>query len=725
MIAPTVDHGPLGRLASWCHRRRRRVLALWAVALVTAVALTSIAGGEHRVDYSMPGSESAAVRDLLAERFPDRAGDLLFAVAHAPDGIDDPALAPVLDDLADDLRAMPHVAAVDTALRSPDGRTALVPVTLDDRAEAVPGEAVLDVVRRIAAASGPGLQTEAGGWPVQYAEQEEGGGKEGIGLVAALAILLLAFGSLLAAGIPILLALVGIGVGSAVAMQVAHVLDVPEWGSMLATMIGIGVGIDYALFIVTRYRTALQQGDAPHEAVVRAMTTSGRAVLFAGGTVIVSLLGLGVIGLDYMWGAALAMVLGVVGVLAATTTLLPAVLGFAGDRLDRSRLPSLHRRDDRSERWARWSTAVQRRPVLAGAAALVLLLVLAAPTFGMRFGFPDAGTGTEALTSRRAFDLTAAAFGPGANGPLVVGIDAAGAPMGAEPVAEAITDRLLTDPAVAAVMPGMGDGGRTTLLTVVPIGGPQDPATESLVRRLRADVLPDVVDGTGATASVGGLTALFIDEADHESSRLPWFLGAVLALSFCLLMVVFRAPLIALKAAVLNLLGIGASYGIIATAVQGGWFGELIGISEPTPIPVFIPILMFALLFGLSMDYEVFLLSRIREEHLAGATNGEAVVEGLARTARVITAAAAIMIVVFGAFMLNDEVVLKLAGLGLASAVLIDATVVRMVLVPATMELLGERNWWTPRWLDHRLPHLHLEGRPRPERAIDPIEATA
>jgi RND superfamily putative drug exporter len=724
MSAPTHDRSALGRLASWCYRRRRRVVALWAAAIAVAVVLTSIAGGEHRVDYSMPGSDSAAVRDLLAERFPDRAGDLVFAVAHAPDGIDD-ALEPVLHQLGVDLRSMPHVAAVEGALRSPDGRTALLPVTLDDRAEAVPAEAVLALADRIAAASGDGLQTEAGGWPVQYAEQGEAGGKEGIGLVAALAILLLAFGSLLAAGIPILLALVGIGVGSAIAMLVANVLDVPEWGSMLATMIGIGVGIDYALFIVTRYRSALEQGDAPHEAVVRAMTTSGRAVLFAGGTVIVSLLGLGVIGLDYMWGAALAMVLGVLGVLGATTTLLPAVLGFAGDRIDRFRLPGLHRRSDRSERWARWSSAVQRRPGLAGTVALVLLLALAVPTFGMRFGFPDAGTGTDSLTSRRAFDLTAEAFGPGANGPLVVAVDGAAAPAGAGPVAEAITERLRTEASVAAVLPGLADAdGRTALLTVVPVGGPQDPTTESLIRRLRADVLPAMVDGTGARASVGGLTALFIDEADHESSRLPWFIGAVLALSFVLLLVVFRAPLIALKAAVLNLLGIGAAYGIIATAVQGGWFGGLIGIHEPTPVPVFIPILMFALLFGLSMDYEVFLLSRIREEHLAGSSNREAVVEGLARTARVITAAAAIMIVVFGAFMLNDEVILKLAGLGLASAVLIDATIVRMVLVPATMELLGERNWWTPRWLDRRLPHLHLEADPRPARTIDPIGAT-
>jgi putative drug exporter of the RND superfamily len=718
--------GTLGRLASACYRRRRRVVLVWVALVVAALVLTSVAGGEHRVDYSMPGSESAAVRDLLEERFPDQAGDLVFAVANAPDGIDDPAHERALHHLAGDLGAMPHVASVGQPLRAPDGQTVLLPVTLDDRAEAVPGQAVRALVDRTAAAAGEGRQTELGGWPVQYAEQGEAGGKEGVGLVAALAILLLAFGSALAAGIPILLALVGLGVGSAVAMVAANVLDVPEWGSMLATMIGIGVGIDYALFIVTRYRTGLEQGDDPHGAVVRAMTTSGRAVLFAGGTVIVSLLGLGVIGLDYMWGAAVAMVLGVLGVLAAATTLLPAILGFAGEHIDRFRIPGLHRRVDRSERWARWCTVVQRRPVVWGTAAVVLLLALAAPTFGMRFGFPDAGSGPDSLTSRRAFDLTTQAFGSGANGPLVVAVDAPRSGAAAGPIAQAISDRLRTDPAVAAVLPGLDDGqDRTVLLTVVPTSAPQDAATESLVRRLRADVLPDVVAGTGATASVGGLTALFIDEADHESSRLPWFIGAVLTMSFVLLLVVFRAPLIALKAAALNLLGIGAAYGIIAMAVQGGWFGALIGIHEPTPVPVFIPILMFALLFGLSMDYEVFLLSRIREEHLAGASDRRAVVEGLARTARVITAAAAIMVVVFGAFMLNDEVILKLSGLGLASAVLIDATVVRMVLVPATMALLGERNWWTPRWLDRRLPHLQLEAEPRPAPTLDPIGATS
>jgi putative drug exporter of the RND superfamily len=722
MSAPTTTDRGLARLASWCYRRRRRVVALWVVALVGAVALSSTVGGEHRADYSMPGSDSAAVRQLLAERFPDASGDAVYVVARADADVAGPAAAGRLEALGAELAGMPHVADVGATLPAPDGRTSLVPVTLDDRAEAVPPAAVEALVERTLEAGGEGLQVELGGWPVQYAEQGNEG-KEGIGLVAALLILLAAFGSALAAGIPIVLALVGLGVGSGVAMMAAHLIDIPEWGSMLAAMIGIGVGIDYALFIVTRFRNNLAEGADPHDAVVGAMTTSGRAVLFAGGTVMVSLLGLGIIGLEYMWGAALAMSAAVAGVLATATTLLPAVLGFAGRSIDRLHVPGVRRHPGRSERWAGWSRSVQRRPVLFGLAATVLLVALAAPAAGMRFGFPDAGTNPSTLTSRRAFDLTAEAFGPGANGPLVVTVEAAAGTAG--DVAGGVSARLLGEPGVAAVLPGGTDGpDATAVLTVVPDGAPQDVGTEALVRRLRAEVLPSAAGETEARLLVGGLTALFIDEADHEGSRLPWFIGAVLALSFVLLLAVFRAPVVALKAALLNLLGIAAAYGVVALAVRGGWFGELFGISEPTPVPVFVPILMFALLFGLSMDYEVFLLSRIREEHQRGRTNSEAVVEGLATTARVITAAAAIMVVVFGAFVLNDEVIAKVAGLGLATAVLLDATVVRMVLVPATMELLGERNWWLPRWLDRRLPHLEVEA-PAPDVAPAVVPAPA
>jgi putative drug exporter of the RND superfamily len=715
---PTSPRAPrrpgLVRLATWCARRRRTVVAAWVVALVAVAALAATAGGEHRVDYAMPGSESRAVRDLLTERFPDRAGDVAVLVLHAPDGLDATGGPQRIEALTAEVVAIDHVTGVDAAATSPDGRTAIVPVQLDRPTEALPHHTGLAIIDAVAGATGAGIQVEAGGWPVELAESSESG-SEGIGLVLALVILLAAFGSALAAGIPIVLALCGLGVGSGLAMLVARVLDVPEWGSMLATMLGIGVGIDYALFIVTRYRSALGEGESPEGAVATAAGTSGRAVLFAGGTVLVSLLGLGAMGLDYMWGAALAMSLAVLSVLAATMTLLPAVLGFAGASIDRLRVPGV-RGATRSERWASWSRSVQRRPVVAATLGVLLLGVLAAPVTGIRYGFPDAGSGPEDLTSRRAFDLVADGFGPGANGPLLVTVDAPAGTAGE--VAASVASAVVADPAVSAAFGGqVDDAGTTATVTVVPAAGPQTPATETLVRQLRGETLPALAERTDARFLVGGATALFIDEADHEGARLPWFIAAVLTASFVLLLMVFRAPLVALKATVLNLLGIGAAYGVIAHAAQGGWFGQLLGIDAATPIPVFVLILMFAILFGLSMDYEVFLLSRIREEHLAGRSNSEAVVEGVATTARVITAAAAIMVCVFGAFVLEDTVFIKLSGLGLAAAVLLDATVVRLVLVPATMELLGERNWWIPAWLERRLPHVELEAR-SPEPAL-------
>jgi putative drug exporter of the RND superfamily len=698
----------MARLATWCYRRRRAVVGVWITTLIGLTIVGSAFGSEHRVDYSMPGSESAAVRDLLAEHYPERPGDSAFLVARSQRGVASAGFVEALDVLLADLAVLDHVLGVEAPIPAPDGLTVLAEVVLDGRAEALPPEAVHALIDRTKAANGGDLmQFELGGWPIQNVEIGAAG-KEGIGLAAAVIILLVAFGSALAAGIPIVLALVGLGVGSALAMLVAHLVDVPEWGAMLAAMIGIGVGIDYALFIVTRYRNALADGAEPEAAVTLAMTTSGRAVLFAGGTVVLSLLGLGITGLEYMWGAAFAMVLAVFGVLATALTLLPAVLGFAGRNIDRFRIPGVRDRSARSARWAAWARTVQRRPALFGAVGVAVLVGLAMPTFGLRFGFPDAGSNPTTQMSRRAYDLTAEAFGAGANGPLVLTVSAQTDRLSV--ATQAVLAALAADEGVVAALPGpVADSGVTQLVSVVPAGGPQDELTEELVRRLRGETLPTVAEATGADLLVGGITALLVDEADYEGARLPWFIAAVLALSFVLLVAVFRAPLVALKAVVLNLLGIAAAYGVIALAVGGGWLGQLVGIPEATPVPVFVPILMFALLFGLSMDYEVFLLSRIREAHQAGATNSEAVVEGLATTARVITAAAAIMVVVFGAFVLNSEVIAKLAGLGLATAVLLDATLVRMVLVPATMELLGERNWWVPRWLDRHMPRFDIE----------------
>ena len=699
-------------------RRRRLVLATWIVALAGLIVLGSVAGGEHRVDYSVPGSDSAEVQRLLGDRFPELAGDTVALVFHAPGGVDQPAVATAIERTASEVDGIDHVRATEPPIPSADGTVALVTVQLDATAEKVPVEtakAMIDVADR---ADTPELRVEVGGGSIQNAEGTEPG-TEQIGMIAALLILLIAFGSLVAAGLPLVVALFGVGAALAFVPLLAHLFIVPDWATQLVSMVCIGIGIDYALFIVTRFRSALASGQGPEDAIVTAMTTAGRAVLFAGGTVVVSLLGLCSMGLSYLYGTAATMVVGVLAVLLASMTLLPALLGFAGRSIDRLRLPFL--RGDAGDQglWARWSHVVQRRPGVTGLAALVLLVVVAAPFASLSFGYPDAGTGPTELTSRRAYDLVSDGFGPGANSPLVLAVDTGGDPEATEAVATAVA----ADPGVAAVLPPrIASDGATAALFVVPTTGPQDEATVTTIERLRDEVLPAATATGPARVWVGGATATAADESAYMAPRLPVFIGAVIALSFLLLLVVFRSVLVALKAAVVNVLAIGAAYGVMALALQGGWFGHLVGVREATPIPVWAPMMMFAILFGLSMDYEVFLLSRIREEHERTGDNAAAVATGMARTGRVITAAAAIMVTVFAAFILSDQVLVKVIGLGLSTAVLLDATVVRMVLVPSTMELLGERNWWLPRWLDRVLPEVHIEGRAT-ATDVDPVPA--
>jgi putative drug exporter of the RND superfamily len=707
----------LRRLVTWSHDRRWRVVALWVAALVAATVLAQAAGGDTEADFTVPGSDSAHAVELLRDRFPEFAGgtvDVVYTVGDgASSGVTDPQVVRRVDRLAADLREAPNVVAAAPGAVSPDGSTGILQVRFDVAGERVPATSVERVMDLAGEASGDGLRVELGGYPIERVERREAG-SESVGLLAALLILLVAFGSALAAGLPLVIAGCGLGVALGGAWLLANVVDVPDFGIQIATMIGIGVGIDYALFIVTRYRAALAEGREPRDAVRLAGATAGRAVVFAGSTVVVSIFGLVLMGRGYLWGVALATSLAVTVVVAASVTLLPALLGFAGRRIDRFRLPWFRPEVDgrRTLSW-RWSRVMQRRPLVAGLAALAVLLVLAAPAIGLRFGMPDAGNGPTELTSRRAYDLVSDAFGPGANGRLLTAVDLTG--VGDRSVASDAVERLAADLAatdgVATVLPPvLNDRGDAAVISVVPATGPQDEATEDLVHVLRDDVIPAALAGTGADASVGGITAAFIDDSEQTASRLPVFIGGVVLLSFVLLMAVFRSLVVALKAAVMNVLSIGAAYGVMALAGNGGWFGGLVGIDEPTPVPGWLPMTMFAVLFGLSMDYEVFLLSRIREEYLRTGDNRSAVADGLANTARVITAAAAIMVTVFGAFVLEDAVFLKLAGIGLATAVLVDATVVRMVLVPATMELLGDRNWWLPRWLDRLLPTLDVEA---------------
>jgi RND superfamily putative drug exporter len=568
-------------------------------------------------------------------------------------------------------------------------------------------------------AAAPGFDVALGGQTVSQGEAAEIG-SEGIGLAAAAVILLLTFGSVVAAGLPILVAVAGLAVSSTLTGLLIAVIDAPDWSTSLATMMGIGIGVDYTLLMVTRFREWRAAGLEPRAATVATLDTAGRAVIVAGTTVVISMLGLFAMGLSFMRGAALVTILAVLVVMVASVTLFPALLGYFGRHVDRLRLPLGRRRPvevavgghiEPSGAWLAWSRLVDRHRVVAGLVGLAALLALAAPYLGVRYGFPDAGNNQEQTQTRQAYDMLAEGFGPGQNGPLllVAELPSSG---GEETLGEVVAAVRSTDGVAAVTEPAVNPEGDTAVITVVPTTGPQSRATETLVETLRDTTLPDITSGSGLEVNVGGVTAVSIDSTDNIAKRIPLLIGGVVALSMLLLLASFRSVAIAVKAAVMNLLSVAAAYGVVALALQGGWFGQLIGIDTETPLPAFVPVLMFAVLFGLSMDYEVFLVSRMREAWLRTGNNERAVLEGLASTGRVITAAAAIMVAVFAAFVPSPDVVLKVIGVGMASAILIDATVVRMLLVPSVMHLLGRATWWLPGWMGRWIPQLHIEGRP-------------
>jgi putative drug exporter of the RND superfamily len=709
----------LGRLGDLAFRRRGRVVLAWIVALVVIVALAPAIAGDYEADYSNPGSESQRASDLIESRFPDSTGETVDVVWRADGGVRAAQVENRMDGFIARAERLEGIGNAEPAQVSRDGTIALARLELDRNSWDVPietGEKLIDMAEE---ASESGLQVELGGGVIQ--EAQEGAAPEMAGLLAAALILLIAFGSVVAAGLPILTALFGLGISASLGGVLALVADVPEWAPSVASLIGIGVGIDYALLILTRFRAALHRGADRREAVVEAVSTAGRSVLVAGTTVVIAVLGLFVMGASYMNGVALAASLSVLVVMAAALTLLPAVLAFAGPRVDRLRIPGLNRPAAQTERHtvaARWSHAVQRRPWTAAIAAAAILLALTAPVMGLRLGFPDAGNDRSGTTTRAAYELVSDGFGPGANGTLLLAAELSG------PDDRAAVERVAADvrnaPGAAVVSPPrINPDGDAAVIRVQPTTTPQDSETTDLVHRLRDDVIPAATRGTGTEVDVGGLSAVFVDQSDQVSSRLPLFVAAVVGLSFLLLTAAFRAPLIALKAGVMNLLSIGAAYGVVALVAQGGFVGSLIGIDTNTPVPPFIPVMMFAILFGLSMDYEVFLLSRVREEYLGKGSTSQAVADGLAKTARVITAAAAIMVAVFMSFVLSSETFLKLMGVGMATAIFVDATIVRMVLVPAVMQLMGRANWWIPGWLDRALPRVGIES----HRASMPSEA--
>jgi RND superfamily putative drug exporter len=703
----------LARLADLACRRRGTVVLVWIAATVVTIGLGSALAGEYNADYDTPGSESKAAGDLTERAFDGYSGQEIYVAWKDEGGADSPAAKRQINSFLDEASQVKHVSEATPIRYSQDGTigSTTLPLTVPGwEVEKEQGEQLIDAAE---SNSGNGLEIKLGGDPIYQAQSQTS--PEGIGFLGAAIVLLIAFGSVIAAGLPLTIALVGLGITSGgLILLLANVVDVPDWTTAVSGLIGIGVGVDYALIVLTRFRAAMSRGATTHDAVVESVTTAGRSVIIAGSTVVIAMLGLILTGLPYMIGVAISASFAVLVVMIAAVTLLPALLAYLGPRVNKLQIPFLGRtlktEGDTNSPAARWSHAVQRRPWIAAILAAAVLLALAAPALGMRLGFPDAGNDPPDTMTRQAYDLNTEGFGPGSNGPLVI---AAELPAGSSEsdLNGLVSDLNATKGVQFVNKPVINEEGNAALITVIPTTSPQDAETQDLVGDLRSDVVPDALAGSGIRAEIGGVTAALEDQSEYITDRMPLFIAGVVGLSFLLLLAAFHSPLISLKAAIMNLLSVTAAYGVMTIVSKGGAVAEVIGIDHEVPIAPFLPVMMFAILFGLSMDYEVFLISRIREEYLKDRNTSRAVADGLAKTARVITAAAAIMVVVFLAFLAAPDVFLKLFGIGLAAAIFLDATLVRMVLVPAVMQILGDRNWWIPDWLERILPQLDVEAR--------------
>ncbi|MEU6324394.1 MMPL family transporter [Streptomyces sp. NPDC047009] len=699
---PRAD-GALGTLARFCHRRRRLVLLTWIVGVVAVAFVGFGYGAAPDNDFSGGNSDSAKAQALIEKHFPEEQGDTLTLAIKAEKGVDDPAARQKIEKVIDDLAASPMTGPVispyeDKNLVTKDRRIARTTIPLTDK-DATKTE-IKPLVATVKEASGDGVTLGLGGTKAEQAETPQQGPVESVGVLAAAVILFIAFGSLVAMGLPIVTALLAILGGIALMKLAGHVVPAPDFTVILAAMIGLGVGIDYALFIVTRYKDSLQEGDEPESATAKAIATAGRAVLFAGTTVVIALLGLIVMGQRLMTGVAVATSVIVLVTMIAAVTLLPAFLGFAGPRINSLRLPRRRFRPrgpssgpsrERRGPAERWAGVVQRRPLVAAILAGSVLLVLAAPVLAMRLSLPDASVQPHDRSSYISHEIVSEGFGPGFGAPLIFAAEVDPQNADLRPVVQAVGK---TQGIAYVTQPRASKDGKAATFMAFPTTGYQDEATVNLVHRLRDDVLPEAPGGQ--RVYLGGPNAATIDIADEVGSRLPLMIAVVIAMSMVLLIALVRSVTIALQAALMNLLSIGAAYGVIVAVVQWGWFGPALGFPTSMPITTWVPMMMFPVLFGLSMDYEVFLISRIREEYERTGDTRMAVTRGLARTAKVITAAAAIMIAVFTTSLVGPDIGVKQGGLGMAVAVLIDATVVRMILVPAVMELCGKANWWMP-----------------------------
>ncbi|MEU9010634.1 MMPL family transporter [Streptomyces sp. NPDC048479] len=711
----------MAAIARWCITHRLVAVLLWLLALVGVATAAVFAGAAYSNDYEVPGTESGRATALLEEGFHGRGGDSDTIVWHTDAGsVRSVGVEQRMSEMLHDVAKLDGIASVagpygteDVRRISSDGHTAYATVTFDQQADGISKSRAEAVVATAKAAQADGVQVELGGSAIALTEAPGAHMAEIVGVAVAAAVLFLAFGSLAACLLPIATALVSVGTAYAGIVLLGHVMTVADFAPMLGMLIGLGVGIDYALFIVTRHRKGLRRGLSVAEAARNAVATTGRAVVFAGATVCIALLGMLILRLSFLNGVAIAACLTVVLTVAASVTLLPALLSFIGmralSRRERRQLIEHGPQPDLPTGFAaRWATFVERYPKLLGTVAAVVMVVLAVPTLSLHLGTSDQGNGPSSSTTRQAYDLMRDGFGPGVNGPLtlVAHLDGADDRLAMAKLPNALRGAEGIEFVGPVTYNGSAD---TAVLTVVPDSEPQSQSTSELVDRLRTDVLPPATDGTSLAVHVGGATASYDDFARIIVGKLPLFVGVVIALGCLLLLLAFRSIGIPLKAAAMNVAAVASSFGIVVAIFQWGWGSELLGLGSAGPIEPFLPVIMVSVLFGLSMDYQVFLVSRMYEEWLETGDNRRAVRVGLAETSRVINSAAVIMISVFLAFVLSGDRVIAMFGIALAAAVALDAFLLRTLLVPALMHMLGGANWWLPRRLDRWLPRISIE----------------
>jgi RND superfamily putative drug exporter len=702
-------------LADMAHKRRWLVLAVWIFAIVAVGGAAKSAGSAFSSSFQLPDTESSRVQDILSKEFPTQSGDISQIVFEAKGKLTTAENQATIEKLMAEVGTSPIVKSIDspfdprTAALNSDQSIGFATIHFNGSAQELPKEEIKKVVEVAQSYESSGLEINLSGAVIKLANAVEPSSSEMIAILAAFLVLLYTFGSLVATLVPIVVAVFALAVGSALVAIVSNSMQIADFAPILASLVGLGVGIDYALFIVTRFRRAIHEGKSVHESIRIAMTTSGRSVLFAGIIVCISMLGLFTVGLSFLSGVGVAASISVIISMIASLTLLPALLSIIGKNIDRLRIPfkKLHAEEEGGKGWKKWADRIQANPVRWAVSSTLILLFICLPVTQIRLGASDSGNDPVGTTTRQAYDTLAKGFGAGFNGPITMLADVSN--QNSAEATSRVVETIKSQPDVAAVLPAIPtQDGKYQLITVYPKSSPQSEETSDLISELREEVIPGIEKETGVGIQVGGLVAIFKDFGDVLTSKLLNFILSVVILSMLLLMVLFRSILIPIKAAAMNLLSICAAFGVVVAGFQWGWFEPIFG-SSAGPIESFLPIMLFAILFGLSMDYEVFLVSRIHEEWMKSGDSKGSVSKGLAATGSIITAAAAIMIVVFMAFVFLGERTIQLFGVGLAVAVLIDATIIRSTLVPSLMQLAGRWNWYLPNFIEKRLPKIRLE----------------